>query len=98
MAVSLVVHDPALTKFRAYYALADPQPDGLSSVYEHIQASPANVWVLNHDLGSKLVEVVIFTAAGVRVYADPDYASASSNSIAVQFSEPLAGRAFVRSL
>ena len=96
MTVTPAVYDSSQEAFRPRAAGSDPPlaaPD-----YVHDQASPSQDWVIVHSLNTKNLEILIFNAAGVRVYADPDYAGASQSSIAVHFSVPLAGRAYVRSL
>ena len=96
MTVTAAVYDSAQAVFRPWAEGSDPPLAG--AVFLHTQDVPANIWALNHDLGTKFVEVIIFGASGVRIYAQPDYAGAGANSIAVSFDAPLAGRAYVRSL
>ena len=98
MTVTAAVYDSAQAVFRPFDTANDARPDGLSATYEHVQASPHNVWAITDNLGTKLVEVFIFTPDGRRIIADPDYAAATPNYISVNFYAPQAGVAYVRSI
>jgi hypothetical protein len=90
-----VIYDPVLSQFRGWETADGPFGD---QSYVHTQTNPSVTWTITHNLGTKALDIVLFNSVGDRIYADPDYAGASSNSIAVNFSEPVSGTAYVRSL
>jgi hypothetical protein len=100
MSLTQVVHDSSLNNFRAWVSGVDPPAvgSGTGASYTYTQGSPASIWSIPHGLNTKALDIVIFDSTGLRIYADPDYAGASSNSIAVNFAVPVAGVAYVRSL
>jgi hypothetical protein len=66
--------------------------------YRHVQTTPAAVWNIQHNLGSKPVAVWTFDGAGTQIYGTPDHANATLNLISVTFCEPVSGLAYVGTL
>jgi hypothetical protein len=66
--------------------------------YAHVQALPANSWVIQHYLGTTFVELFVFDALNRQVFAEPKWGDASANVLTVDFSQPLSGRAYLRPL
>jgi hypothetical protein len=90
-----VIHDPVLDQFRVW----DPVDGPLAGqAHKYVQGTPAAIWSITHNLGTTAVEVIIFNALGERIFAAPDYAGASTTSIAINFTVPVSGTAYVRSL
>jgi hypothetical protein len=67
-----------------------PGPAGQAAAYEHMQASAAPVWTINHNIG-RWPLVQVFTTGGVGVLAEVQ--QFSPNVTLIHFDEPVAGRA-----
>lgn len=65
-------------------------PAGAGQGYNHYQASPADTWVINHNLGYK-PNVQMFTVGGLEVLGEVLHNS--NNQITVSFNTPLSGSA-----
>lgn len=80
---------------RSYSARIRPGEDGGgggSGVYEHVQASAAATWTINHNLGRR-VDVTLLTVGGAEFWAE--ILHTSLNQTLVYLATPLAGRALV---
>jgi hypothetical protein len=71
-------------------------PAGLSFV--HLQDVPADTWSVQHNLGSRLLDVKIFLTSGEEVTGDPDWTGATVNQLSIKFARSLSGTAVIRSL
>lgn len=60
------------------------------SAFEHLQPTPAAVWVINHNLGY-YPDVHVYSTGGVEIIADVLHVS--PNQAQVGFAAPTAGRA-----
>jgi hypothetical protein len=98
MAITMVVHDDVEEVFRPHDSSIDPALPGGKPDHTHTQSTPAVTWVVNHNLNTKKIELLVFETTGEQVYASPDHGGASLNSIAINFPVPVAGEAVVRSL
>jgi hypothetical protein len=65
-----------------------PGPSGEGGVYRHVQASAADTWTINHDLGFYPAVTATDTAGSV-VYGDVLYLD--EHSVVVSFTSPFAG-------
>lgn len=64
---------------------------GGATFHEHVQSAAATLWTINHNLGREPT-VSVKTTGGAEVEADVVHISA--NQVRIQFSQPLAGRAY----
>ena len=64
--------------------------------YEHTQAVPAAQWSIQHNLQSLLVSAVTVDSDGNEVIGFVDRANSTQNLLFVQFSQPIAGLAYIR--
>lgn len=62
---------------------------GAGSFYEHVQASPASQWTVNHLLGRRPAAVSVLTPGGVEV--DAAVTHVSDNQLSVDFTLPQVG-------
>jgi L-rhamnose isomerase len=69
-----------------------------SARHRHIQSSAADVWEIQHNLGSKPVALWTYLSDGTQFFGEPDYANATTNLLKVHFSEAVSGTAFVHTL
>lgn len=65
-------------------------PPGVEFRYEHVQASPASVWQVQHSLG-KYPNVSIINDGGRQVWADVDHST--TDLTVITFPTPYSGRA-----
>jgi hypothetical protein len=72
--------------------IGPPGRDG-TQPYEHVQASAAASWTVNHNLGRWPIAVTVVTTGGVEVTGDVTHVS--TNQTAIAFAQPFAGRARV---
>jgi hypothetical protein len=65
-------------------------------VYTHTQATPAAVWLCQHNLGSLSVTILALDAAGDQIIGQMDAQASTINLLVYRFSEPLAGKAYIK--
>ncbi|MDR2459476.1 MAG: hypothetical protein LBE38_01640 [Deltaproteobacteria bacterium] len=65
--------------------------------YKHEQITASPVWSITYNLGAKVLEVVLFDAAGVSIFSDLDYGEAALNYMVVNFIVPVSGTTYIRS-
>lgn len=61
--------------------------------YEHTQASPSDVWVIDHFLGRHPVAVQVVDSGGTPVIGDLEFTDL--NHATVRFSAAFGGKAYV---
>lgn len=61
-----------------------------NSQYEHVQATPASSWTVNHNL-SRYPQVAVLSVGGVEMWAETIHTS--TNQVMVYFDQPMAGKA-----
>jgi hypothetical protein len=66
--------------------------------FVHLQDTPASAWEVQHNLGSKLLDVKTFLTTGEEVVGDPDWTGATVNRLSIKFARDLTGTAVIRSL
>lgn len=74
-------------------AIIGPPGRDASQPYEHVQASAASGWTVNHNLGRWPSAVTVVTPGGVEVTGGVTHVSLNQTTIA--FAQPFAGRARV---
>jgi hypothetical protein len=94
--VDLLVYDGAATP----PVIRPPESSDVvapfANSYEHNQVISSYTWYIQHNLGSKQLDIKIFLSNGQEVVGDPDWANATNNLISVRFSRGLVGKAYVR--
>lgn len=66
-------------------------PPGIVARHEHVQASAAATWTVNHNLGVWPSAVTVLSPGGVEVNAEVVHVSV--NQLTIHFAAPYAGRA-----
>jgi hypothetical protein len=64
--------------------------------YTHNQATPADVWNIQHNLGGRPVTVLTVDGTGEQIVGQLDAAVSTSNLTVIRFSEPIAGTAYIK--
>ena len=64
--------------------------------YTHNQTTPAAVWSIQHNLGGHPVSALVVDSAGEEIVGAIDWQSSTDNLLVVNFSEPLAGSAYIK--
>ncbi len=64
--------------------------------YEFTQATPAAVWMIQHNLDSQPVNALLVDDAGEQIIGQIDTQTSTNNLLVIRFSEPLAGKAFIK--
>jgi hypothetical protein len=70
----------------------DKFPNEVISTYEHVQDTPSNTWVIEHNM-SKYPSVSVVLDDGTEVFGLKVYDS--ENQITLSFSRPITGKAFL---
>jgi hypothetical protein len=70
---------------------------GDSSTYIHEQTTASTTWTCVHNLGSIGVSVVIIEEDGGEVVGYIDRAASTANTLIIIFSQPIAGKAYIKS-
>jgi hypothetical protein len=96
MALSQVVYDSTAKTFRPWDPLSDPPLAGQSFI--HVQADPAAIWVVPHNLGTRALDIRTFDAAGAEIHGSPDWAAATTAVVLISFTVPVSGTAYIRPL
>jgi hypothetical protein len=68
----------------------------LSASYTHTQAVPAATWNAQHNLGSLALSVLTVDASGEQIVGQTDAPASTSNLLVIRFSEPIAGKAYIK--
>ena len=76
------------------WALLDTGGGGGS--YVHTQTIPAATWNITHSLGSLGVSAVVIDSTGDEIIGWLNRAASTVNLLVIQFSEPLAGVAYIK--
>ena len=74
--------------------VADPAALGVV----HPQPVASAAWSVQHNLGTRRLDVKIFDASGEEVIAGPRWSEATDNHIFIDFSRAMAGTAIIRPL
>lgn len=73
-------------------AIGPPGPAG-GAPYEHVQATPSDTWIVNHNLGRAPGAVRLVTTGGVEF--DAEIVHVSANEVRVYLAAPAIGRVYV---
>jgi hypothetical protein len=69
---------------------------GITFSYTHTQSTAASVWNVQHNLGNPAVTAFVLDADGEQIVGQWDAQASTNNLLVLRFSEPLAGRAYVK--
>lgn len=64
--------------------------------YTHVQATPADVWNIQHNLGGRPVTILAVDTTGEQIVGQLDAQASTDNLTVLRFSEPLTGTAYIK--
>ena len=76
-------------------SLADFDTEWRDAAYMHTQTTPSAVWNIQHNLGKKYVNAVAADGSGIRMVGWINDEISTDNLLVIEFSEPLAGTAYI---
>lgn len=85
--------EPADSSDNRLYAASGENWVDLYAVYEHVQATPAMTWDIQHDLGKLYPTLSVFDGAGRSIECQPGWDTATDDFLRLHFGLPTAGRA-----
>jgi len=65
--------------------------DGVDKTFEHVQSTPSNQWIVQHNLG-KYASITVINTSGDEMWCDVRHNS--KNQITLKFSRAFSGTAF----
>lgn len=98
MALPLVLYDNTQSPPRMRAAVPGDVADPTFLGVVHPQPVPALVWSVQHNLGTRRLDVTTFDESGLMIFGEPRWSSATDNQLFVDFCRPVSGTAVVRPL
>jgi len=65
-------------------------------LFEYYQTTPADVWIIQHNLGGRPVTALTVDDTGEQILGRQDAAASTDNLLVIRFSEPIAGIAYLK--
>jgi hypothetical protein len=96
VAIQQAIYDTATKRYRPWDSSVDPPIEGYSYLY--VQAAPSTSWVVNHSLGVKYLAVTVFDNYDREILVAPDWTTATTHSLTINFGQPMAGRVYLKPL